>query len=159
MRENMGLYRGKVPNGTRWVFGPLLFVDGEPAIYDTSDHESSAIWQYGEAHLWGAVPVIPETVGQFTGLYDSTKWEDLTPEEQETFLHQPDGWESTPDEWPGKRIFEGDILEWDAREWGSEFREVAEWNYSLLAARKHDWHEWCKVIGNIHDDKELLHED
>ena len=137
MRENMGLYRGKEkPNG-EWVEGFLV--------------DAQHIGNWVEAH-----PVDPETVGQFTGFYDSTKWEDLTPEEQQAFLHQPDLWENTPDTWPGKRIFEGDILEWDAREWGSEFREVAEWNYSLLAARKHDWHEWCKVIGNIHDNPELL---
>ena len=131
------LFRGKSKPGGEWVEGFLV--------------DAQHIGNWVVAH-----PVDPETVGQFTGFYDSTKWEELTPEEQQAFLHQPDGWENTPDVWPGKRIFEGDILEWDAREWGSEFREVAEWNYSLLAGRKHDWHEWCKVIGNIHDNPELL---
>lgn len=58
----------------------------------------------------------------------------------------------------GKLIFEGDILKWDEREWGCPYSEVAEWKYPLLAARKNDWKEWCEIIGNIHDNKELLNE-
>ena len=149
------LFRGKSKHKGEWIDGQLFSQDDVVTILPYPVNIGT-----GFSGLWwiddGFDPVDPETVGQLTGFYDSTKWEELTPEEQQAFLHQPDGWESTPDEWPGKRIFEGDILEWDAREWGGEFREVAEWNYSLLAARKHDWHEWCKVIGNIHDNPELL---
>ena len=137
-------YRTKYKNGD-WVYGLLT----DPMNWAGFAEMTNTSGVQG-------IEVDSNTVGQFTGFYDSTKWEDLTPEEQEAFLHQPDGWENTPDIWPGREIFEGDILEWDEREWGSEFREVAEWNYSLLAARKHDWHEWCKVVGNIHDNPELL---
>ena len=49
--------------------------------------------------------VIPESVGQFTGLYDSTKWEALSElEQQEWFKNY------TFDEWKGRKIFEGDII-------------------------------------------------
>lgn len=72
--------------------------------------------------------VDPNTVGQYTGLKDKN----------------------------GKRIFEGDVLEWDEQEWGDKYSEVAERNFSLLSARKHDWGEWCEVIRNIHDNPELI---
>lgn len=72
--------------------------------------------------------VDPETVGQYTGLTDEN----------------------------GTKVFEGDIIEWDEKEWGCEHRELVEWNYSLFSQRKNDWKEFCKVIGNIHDNPELL---
>ena len=67
--------------------------------------------------------VNPSTIGQYTGLTDKN----------------------------GKKIFEGDIIKWDAREWGSEFSEVVEWDYELFHIRISDWKEWCEVIGNIHE--------
>ena len=75
-------------------------------------------------------PVYTETLGQYTGLTDKN----------------------------GKKIFEGDVLKWDEKEWGSPFPEVAKWDYSLLDMRKHDWPQFCEVIGNIHDNPELLKE-
>lgn len=49
--------------------------------------------------------VIPETVGQFTGLYDATKWEDLSESEQQEWLKN-----HIKHEWNGRKIFEGDIV-------------------------------------------------
>ena len=62
-----------------------------------------------------------ETVGQYTGLYDGTKWEDLTDAEKLDFYHQhyigEDGMsvrfqciDDVKPLWRGKRIFEGDIV-------------------------------------------------
>lgn len=42
---------------------------------------------------------------QFTGLYDATKWEELTDAEQEQWLKH-----HSKDDWKGKPIFEGDII-------------------------------------------------
>lgn len=155
MRENMGLYRGKRKDNGEWIYGSFFYDNDVVTIFP-----NPMCIGCGFGGLWwiddGFDPVDPETVGQFTGLFDSTKWEDLTPEEQQAFLHQPDGGENTPEAWPGKRIFEGDIIEWDEKEWGCDHRELVEWNYSLFSLRKNDWKEFCKIIGNIHDNPELL---
>ena len=67
-----------------------------------------------DAHRWTpdymVAEVIPETVGQFTGLYDNTKWEELTVDEQAEFLYPKDGGKHSKEEWKGKPIFEGDII-------------------------------------------------
>lgn len=72
--------------------------------------------------------VDPATVGQCTGMKDEN----------------------------GERIFEGDIVRWDAREFGSEYYEQVRWDYELLSLRENDWPEHCEIIGNIHDNPELL---
>lgn len=175
MRENMGLYRGK--RDGKWLYGCLLcFPNG---IYEIG-------FMDGEPDSLLKLRVDPETVGQFTGFYDSTKWEDLTPEEQAAFLHQPDGWENTPDVWPGKKIFEGDILQFeDVGETGYEYKEGFDFtNRAAVVWENGRWeldrfldtnsgvnedmigrsfHEdfiqvfgSSKIIGNIHDDLGLL---
>ena len=72
--------------------------------------------------------IYPESIGQFTGLTDKN----------------------------GKKIFDGDILKWEAEEWGKEYCEPVVWDYSFLGVRQNDWQEFCEVIGNIHDNPELL---
>lgn len=165
-----------------WVYGGIFPGTGEYSIiYGCPTEKLSGI-------DIAKYPVYSDTVGQFTGFYDATKWEDLTPEEQQTFLHQPDGWENTPDVWPGKRIFEGDILEFaDVGETGYEYKEgfdftnraAVAWgngrwmlerfldtNSGVVDDMTSNYHEEftlvfqsSKVIGNIHDNPELLQED
>ena len=72
----------------------------------------------------------PATVGQYTGLKDKH----------------------------GVKIFEGDVIKWDPREWGSPFSEIVTWDYELFTMRRHDWPEWCEVVGNIYDNPELMEE-
>jgi hypothetical protein len=66
--------------------------------------------------------VIPESVGQYTGLKDSTKWEQLTEQEQQKWINEKKG--NSEKNWKGKKIFEGDIVEFeDAGEDGYEVKE------------------------------------
>jgi len=71
----------------------------------------------GEKGGYKDCEVIPETVCQFTGLYDNTKFEELTDEEQDKFLTDKDGRtyrfknkEEAKEAWKGKKIYEGDII-------------------------------------------------
>lgn len=58
---------------------------------------------------------------QYTGLRDSTKWEQLTEKEQERWLDSG----KTKKEWNGKEIYEGDILKTPA-DWGD--KGIVEWD-------------------------------
>ena len=80
-------------------------------------------------HL-AAYIVDPSTIGQYTGLTDKN----------------------------GVKIFEGDVLKWDEKEWGCPFFETVTWNYELFGIRQREWKNFCEVIGNIFDNPELLGE-
>lgn len=131
------LFRGKSRGTNKWVFGD--FVTDACGI----SHEEY-LNEYGDiGHIM--TYVIPETVGQYTGLTDKK----------------------------GKKIFEGDILE-------SEFTKMpylvcfGEYTYSDEYGDGQDvcgWYnedecgcvtalgcsnDWATVIGNIHDNPELM---
>lgn len=124
------LFRGKT--STEWVYGDLRHLnDGRVAI-----RKDGEIYPY---------EVIPETVGQYTGLTDKN----------------------------GKRIFEGDIIEF-TDDIGEKSLHIVQWSddYSGWATQDADmkytaetmdhWddcREWYEVIGNIHDNPELLTEE
>jgi uncharacterized phage protein (TIGR01671 family) len=132
------LFRGKRVDNGEWIEGGIIFVKHSPFVcYELAK---------GLPKLY---EVIYETVGQYTGLDDRS----------------------------GKKIFEGDILQQYKDVWlnghrTGKLRElckfVVEWDESYAGfipciyrnddREKYNFNEnCCIVIGNIHDNPELLH--
>lgn len=133
------LFKGKRKDYGEWVEGSLIIdengnyyigkcVAPKTSTLSTGRNNGKTLNRFVG---YGMFMVIPETVGQYTGLKDKN----------------------------GKMIFEGDIMKWNDKEWGAKYREVVEWDYNLLSIRKNDWSQWCEIIGNIHDNPELLKEE
>ena len=121
------LFRGKRTDNGEWI------TDSETYIRD-----GDGIWLSDEN--LNVVTVIPETVGQFTGLTDKN----------------------------GVKIFEGDIvrydvnyhdmvISYDVENWGGWLYEDMDDNMQAYSI-----YEFClkdiAVVGNIHDNPELLRE-
>lgn len=123
-------------DGDGWIHGSLLQKDNVCAIVKTEDIDLSPKTDDGYSFVedFGCVPVIPETIGQFTGLVDRN----------------------------GKKIYEGDILEteqgiayviWNDAAFAlkSPGSNAVDWEHSSV-------YEKSIVIGSIHDNPELLNE-
>ena len=127
-------FRGKTHGNGKWYYGSLVY---------SNEINAAIYFQIGRGLVkridW--VYVIPETIGQFTGLYDCN----------------------------GNKIYEGDIVEWEkdglmyvVKYWnGMFYASVKECNdgifggFPLHALTKHDDRK-CKIAGNIFDNPELL---
>lgn len=149
----------KLPS--KWVYGGLFWGTGDfSVIYGGTDEGSL------KKHL-----VYSDTVGQYTGLRDRAKWDELSKEEQDCWLER-----HTAEEWNGRPIYEGDIVEGVA--YSSTWRGVIVWideiagfgvryqkrteptaweNASILKCLRIRKDQFtAKVIGNIHDTPELM---
>ena len=138
------LFRGKTSDG-EWVEGFYSAEEYNP--YIGKIEYIPRIQIIGKCVSLG---VIPETVGQFTGLTDKN----------------------------GKKIFEGDIvrltdehneIEWTAvvvfgnpngeYNWGWQLKAIGEFDGNkdiLLWVDMEESGAYCEIIGNIHDNPELL---
>lgn len=154
-------------NGDGWVYGSLLQKDGSCAIVKTTDIDLSPKTDDGYSFVedFGCIPVDPKTVGQFTGLYDSTKWEQLTKKEQGEFLvkRKANGKLNTSSDWKGYEMYEGDILKHDRHNIDS-WKGIVEYKEGAFQIKPNgsQWyvlHEYrvlmVKIIGNILDNPEL----
>ena len=125
-------FRGKRVDNGELVYGDLLRIHGVPYIYPDPAPNG-----------WMPYEVIPDTVGQFTGLLDKN----------------------------GKKIYEGDVIRSDCgngevRHLISFFDIIASFVAEMLP--DNDINDYCtlsqawilkydkEVIGNIHDNPELL---
>ena len=119
------LFRGKTTQHNKWVEGAFSMKDCDSPFGEMVYNPS--IIKYDEPCSGFWFSVIPETVGQFTGLTDKN----------------------------GKKIFEGDILEFrHGRTHVVKFEDGAFiFTGTAIPVRYADKFE---VIGNIHDNPELL---
>lgn len=137
------LFRGKRKYSGEWVYGYLVKL-GKESFSDSERHGivDKAIPTLGSGVYYNLAidEVIPETVGQYTGFTDTN----------------------------GKKIFEGDIVNIHKRQWQLIYDNCKGEVYfngilylikgvsdvlSLYAFRG-----CCEIIGNIHDNPELLGE-
>lgn len=167
MRENMGLYRGKRVDNGEWAEGGYFkHCNRTPAPIGDSIKDSDIVHLIIQSGFsdWNmprpinAIPVDAGTVGQFAGLLDRN----------------------------GKRVFEGDIVQRRApiykigkNEPEGEYQAIGEvfvcedesdapyWYVKskdhlgndtnvILFVKDSGWHQGWYVVGNIHDNPELL---
>ena len=112
------LFRGKTEDGSRWVYGMPCATE-QSGIYAIQTLQG------------GIFDIIPETIGQYTGLTDKN----------------------------GKKIFEGDIVKisdinenfvcvWEKDNFEYEFKNKT-MSFSVCGVHQDD----IEIIGNIHDNK------
>lgn len=135
------LFRGKTESG-EWVYGSLISAGSYCCILESEENVHPMDYPYRDRELGTidgkATPVIPETVGQFTGLLDKD----------------------------GKKIFEGDyvfinnsetfaLITFTDPEKESQYATLS-WDCRILGHpfylhRLENNPDKYKVIGNIHD--------
>lgn len=144
-----------------FVYGSLIVNNDRYFISTSAQCSTNYCVNNGRVSM---IEVIPETVGQFTGLYDSTLWEELTEEKQICFLYPENGEKHSKEEWKGKPIFEGDILNFKTTAYYFKNCKIEyQVCYARYCAIDNNGCVWpmdktfeYKVIGNIHDNLELL---
>lgn len=136
------IFRGKTLDGLKWVYGDLIQENSGRVVIRTNLNtwdKNSDVDPYGES-----LDVKPDTVGQYTGQKDRN----------------------------GKEIFEGDIINYIVGRPGFFDREDIEWRQNtavvgmrlkiggtdILAQKTHCFWD-IDVIGNIHDNPELLEDE
>ena len=137
------LFRGKRIDNGEWIYGGILQTDNWSEISVVTDYYGS-MYEPPSCEV-DSYEVIPETVGQYTGLTDKN----------------------------GKKIFEGDVVSTDLKRPynivvfrdGCFMFNCNDGNqdyYDIMLPilqSEHTRYEYGEVIGNIYDNPELLRSD
>lgn len=75
--------------------------------------------------VWARIGYNDVVLMQYTGLNDTTRWEQLRSEEQQRWLEEG----CTPEEWRGKEIYDGDIVRWHIFDIGDE---ASQWQTMVI---------------------------
>lgn len=126
-------FRGKRIDNGEWVYGDLIENQGRFFIYHATS-ETTLIGHNDRDITVIATAVDNNTVGQFTGLKDKH----------------------------GKEIYEGDVL----KENTTKSKYIIEWRadtaaFVMVSSKTDQWYDMMfakhiEIIGNIHDNPELL---
>lgn len=127
-------FRGKRVDNGEWVYGDLIqsFCDDKAYI------DSNNCFDIKHILVNPPIEVDKETVGQFTGLLDKN----------------------------GKEIYEGDIVREHCNNYTPIYQNAIYMAYNVdkindpYVSTQFNviWRNGCEVIGNIHDNKELLND-
>ena len=128
------LFRGVETDREEWVYGYLIH---DSICNSTVPYIGYLSHEQADTENRDIVPVIPETVGQFTGLTDKN----------------------------GKKIFEGDIVKYKEHilqvEYADDYASYFFHNNGSVIGECTAKYtkEYAEIIGNIHDNPELLEAD
>ncbi len=166
------LFRAQRADTKEWVEGYIARVHRRNEKGEIESYFFNALDELG----WSYECVVSaKTVCQYTGLNDSTKWEELSEGEKEKFLSERNHKEdrlSTKEDWNGREIFEGDIVKTSQYgiDDGSSHNYTGFDTFSVEFSDggfclKNKWRRFnlrpqrdFEVIGNIFDTPELLNQ-
>lgn len=125
------LFRGKLKYSDDWVYGDLFHLEGD----------CTQIFARDDPHAWRNDVVDPNTVGQFTGLLDKYG----------TKIFEGDIIESHYDDlYPDNATFEAVVFR------GGAWRLAQSGHSDSDPLCEDDFYDYGIVVGNIHDNPELL---